>query len=482
MSLITQKATLAAAGAGGSVDYWAMQISKSTPPQYDETDPSTVFLSNDRETLFVGANDNNSGKFHLYSISTADGSIQNLDISVNSSGGSVTSEGRQYNGFPENDKVAAYLRLGNQGLPEQEAYYDYSSGVSSRPSKSGVEMTFPPSNMYSSGNSSGAMYNRYYNAGSEFAVWNIGHTTTPYLSKRLAINTTRVGSAYVGNSGRYYTFGNYRDYQYEPCVYTFLANGSTSYSARFHQNGLNNSPYNGGMVEDSTGTHLYLGLARYDSGFGQTYVGCHKLNETDGSQDAQFSGKTIGGSSDDKQDQFSIDISADDSEIAIAFAGKDEYLESKRFPMPGFITFDESDFTQTKTMQYIARTNYSYASAPNQPDVNTARCFYVADGSLLIVWTMRVNNPSYQTYIMITKVDPQGSLDGATFSFTTYGTYGETRNYQIKNANQTYAVGNRGSSNTEMTTYSNLNVTGRATNNQMSTGNGFTFNTTLKDL
>lgn len=481
MSLITQKATLAAAGAGGSVDYWAMQISKSTPNQYEETDPSTVFLSHDRETLFVGTSDDNSNKFHLYSISTADGSIQNLDISVNSSGGSLTSQGRQYNGFPENNKVAAYFNLGNQSLPEQEAYYDYSSGVSSSPSKSGVEMTFPPSSSYSSGNYSGVMYNRYYNSGSEFAVWNMSGVTTPYFAKRLAINTTRVGTAYVGNSGRYYTFGNYRDFQYEPCIYTFLANGSTSYSARFYQNGLNNSPYDGGMVEDSTGTHLYLGLARYDSGYGKTYIGCHKLNETDGSQDAKFTGKTIGGSSDDYQTQYGMDISADDSEIAISFVGKDEYLEAKRFPMPGFITFDESDFTQTKTMQYIARTNV-VNNGPNQPGVSRARCFYVADGSLLIVWTMRVESPAYQTYIMITKVDPQGSLDGSTFSFTTSGSYGETRSYEIKNANQTYAVGDRGSSNTEMTTYSNLNLSGRISNNQMSTGSGATLNTTLRDL
>ena len=99
------------------------------------------------------------------------------------------------------------------------------------------------------------------------------------------------------------------------------------------------------MVEDSTGTHLYLGLARYLNSYGNRYVGCHKLNESDGSQDANFTGKTIGGSSDDFQEQHSIDINADDSELAISFVGKDEYLESKRFLMPGFLTFDESDFT-----------------------------------------------------------------------------------------------------------------------------------------
>jgi len=481
MSLITQKATLAAAGAGGGANYWAMEINKSSPSQYDEFQPTTIFLSDDGETLFVGTNDNSSDKFHLYSISTDDGSILNEDISVCSLSGQSTTQGRRYRGYPEDNRVAAYLYLSSQSLPEQEAYYDYSSGVSSTLTKTGVEMTFPPSNAYSSGNAAGVHYNRYYNSGSEFAVWNMGGATTSYFDWRLNINITRVGSAYVRHSGRYYTFGNYRDFQYEPCIYTFLPNGSTSYSARFYQSGLNNSPYSGGMVEDSTGTHLYLGLGRYDSSWGKQFAGCHKLNETDGSQDAYFTGNTNGGSSDDYQYQHDIDISADDSELAIAFGSKDEYLENGRWEMPGFLTFDESDFTTTKTMQYFVRTNYTIGSN-NEPSVNNAKCFYVADGSLIIVWEMRANNPAYQTYIMITKVDPAGSLDGATFSFTTGGSYGETRNYEIKNANQTYANGTRPSSNTEGTIYSGVTISGRTSNNAMTAGSGAALTTTLRDL
>lgn len=481
MSLITQKATLAAAGAGGSANYWAMQITRQTSRSGDSHNPTTIFLSDDGETLFVGTNDAYSDKFHLYSISTDDGSILNEDISVCSLYGQQQTQGRRYRGYPENDKVAAYLYLSSQSLPEQEAYYDYSSGVSSTPSKTGVEQTFIPSNAYSSGNAAGVHYNRYYNSGSEWVVWNMGNATTPYFRHRLNISPTRVGSPYVRHSSRYYTFGNYRDFQYEPCVYSFTSGGAVSWAARFYQSGLNNSPYEGGLVEDSTGTHLYVGLGRYYTSWGKQFAGCHKLNETDGSQDAYFTGKTNGGSSDDTQVQYDIDISADDSELAIVFKGKDEYLESGRWYMPGFLTFDESDFTTTKTMQYFVRTNYS-SGGSNEPDVSTAKCFYVADGSLIIVWDMFAGSPSNVTYTMITKVDPAGSLDGATFSFTTSGTYGETRNYEIKNANQTYANGNRPSSNPETPIMSSMVINGRTANNAMIAGSGAALTTTLQDL
>lgn len=454
MSLIAEKVALSAAGAGGGPSTWAMEIRSNSMPQYYEDAPYSYYMSNDGNYLHVVVQPQNPETIEAFMIDLDGNIVDQTSIkNANSSGG--IDNRRTAKGYPENDVIMATIKFQFQSIPESEILFDYSS--SNTPSISEVEQTyFLHSQAYSAGNSAGNIYGNTNGSGAEMVCFNMGAYSDFFAYRGPTSTHARGGgSMYVKQSYRYYFGGNFTDYQYQPCVYTVQGNAGYGWVGKWYSSSIPIQSFGGGICEDSTGTYAYFGKSKY--GYDTTF-GIWKVNESDGSFVAggNWDGKCIGGSSDDRQYQYDIEINDTDDQLLVAFKGKDEYLESGRWWMPGFATVNISDLgsgTATpNAMQYLVRTNYT-AGSNNEPDVNNAKCFYAADGGCWIIYSMRTGNPSYNTYVQIVKLDPDGANDGATYSFTRSGDA-----YEIKNANTIYTDGNYQSYSVTSWTASNSNL------------------------